>query len=228
MDDAASPFPRAKVLLTLTAGIGPVLFVQGQMFHYGQLEALRAPLSLFPLDLQESWMQAYQCYLRLLSVLGDTMGEVGAWLVPTAAAITLVTLFLMVLAFRVTQRVERPLRRWWWRFDWSQNFRVLMAGWARMLCGGVMIPAVIFYALIVVLFFGGLSYLVGQYSIAQYRKDLFRGFPEIETAGPPHGAGVTRLFECRGDFCLLIRNARAIVVPRNQLDGRTILGRPLR
>jgi hypothetical protein len=216
------PIKFGKWVATFVAVATPVFYLNGRAFHDGYLEHLHLVPSMFPADVQDTFICAARAWLEESNALLGTVAKAirAHWGVVLLLPITLVTV-LSATAHYVIYRAANSKLQAKKRFGIPKILRSILTP----------VLAVLFSAYTIYTFVAVIGALL-ILSIAPFAQvgadiaaqDIARGFPEspVVEVTPPHSQTATyRIIECSDKFCGLYKSGQISITPISSIIWAT-------
>ena len=207
----------AKWAATLAAVATPLGYLNGRAFHDGYLGRLHLESSMFPVDVQGTFINTARAWMEgAATVLGAVSAAIGAHWFLIVVLPALLVIGLSAAIHYVMHRIAAKQNAMADRQRSTEHGRlirsILSPLYALFLSayGIYTMFAVIGAALLLSI---GPFVQVGARAAAQ---DLEKGFPNgpaVELTAPHGGIATYRLIECADKFCALYLNGEIVTVP---------------
>jgi hypothetical protein len=213
----ASPVMLGKWLAVLAAVATPFCYLNGRAFHDGYLARLRLEPSMFPTDVQGTFIAAARAWMEgAATVLGAISKALAAHWFLTLLLPTLLLIGLSAATHHLIHWME--IRR---RNTLPQELRVghgpsigsILAPVFALLFGAYALYTLFALIRAVLLLSIGPFVQIGARVAA---NDLERGFPNapaVELSAPNGSVAVYRIIECADKFCAVYRTGDVVTVP---------------
>lgn len=213
----ASSIATGKWIAALAAAVTPFCYLNGRAFHDGYLGRLHLAPSMFPTDVQGTFIAAAHGWMEGSAAVLDGVAKALAahWFLVAVLPVVLLT-GLSAAIYRVIARAEARRNRATQGGAQTDRFRVIRA---------VLAPVYAFlfsaYAIYTSFALIGAALLlsIGPFihvGACVAAADLAKGFPDapvVELPTPHAGVATYRIIECADKFCALYRAGEITTVP---------------